>query len=189
MTFFIINHLQVDYKRPLWRIGKTNLKKKNRLVSNFLSPQTARWETETESRLNNRPILLARVMLAPSPDLMLLTSPLHPTALSTWGKASPASLLSQLRAPAGMHSLKVWHLLWYLAGLQIILHHDQWKYFGAKEPARKVHATPDPETISNALVELVRCWSFLWPQLTLGITAVHPQELLDRIRLKVWALK
>lgn len=50
--------------------------------------------------------------------LTLVASPLHPTAPSIQGKASPASLPSQLGAPAGMRGLQVWHLLQHLAGLQ-----------------------------------------------------------------------
>lgn len=84
-------------------------------------------------------------MLAPSPDLILLASPLCPMASSIWGKASPAAPLSQLRAPAGTYILKFWHFLQQLAGLHIILHHDQGNDLGAKEVAWGVHAMADPE--------------------------------------------
>lgn len=97
------------------------------------------WETGAGNRPDDRPIkvvLLAWMALAPSPDLILLASPLCPMASSIRGKASPAPPLSQLRAPAGTYVLKFWHLLQQLAGLHII--HDQGNYFGAKEVAWKV---------------------------------------------------
>lgn len=128
----------------------------------------ARWETGAGNRPDDRPIkvvLLAWMVLAPSPDLILLASPLCPMASSIRGKASPAPPLSQLGAPAGTYVLKFWHLLQQLAGLHII--HDQGNYFGAEEVAWKVPATADPETIPNAPAELVRFWSIPWPQLTL----------------------
>lgn len=135
-----------------------------------------RWQGETKSRPNNRPIkviLLARAALVLSQNLTLLASPLCPMVLSIQGKTSPTSLPSQLGPPDDMCGYRVWHLLQHLGELQITLHHDQWKVFGPKELAQNMQAAADPRTIPSALVEMARFWNFLGPLLLLDITAAH----------------
>lgn len=145
------------------------------------------WGTGAGSRPKTTPtkaVVLAGLAVAGSPVLMLLASSLCPTAPSIQGGMSPASLQSQLQAPASTCGLQVWHLLQRLAGLQIILHCDQWKGAGWKGAS-----TADTKPNSSALAELAGFWSSLWPRLALYITALHSQWGWDHISLKVWALQ
>lgn len=108
-----------NYRSPAVRPGEASLKNKGEQLKkkgwagfSFSVSSDGTGETGAGNRPDDRPIkvvLLAWVRLAPSPDLILLASPLCPMASSIWGKASPAAPLSQLRAPAGSYVPKFWH--------------------------------------------------------------------------------